>query len=152
MYYLKRHPAWNWTLVLLLVLSNLPRLGCVCADGTHLACCQKVIRGMTDQFCRLFHSSDADKSCPCCAAKQQKQKTAEAGCNGSEDPCQCQVTLEGPQWASSQRVEIPIDFAISAVLLAPMSLFDSSVRIEPIRSVDSGPPTPLLASVLQLNV
>lgn len=141
-------------MVALLIVGSLPRFGCVCADGSHLPFCQKLVRGALEGLGSAFSDSAKPKKCPCCGNCHSEPVLPQRGCNGSEDPCECQVTLEGPQWNAFDRVEIPASHLLT--VFSPMvnlSLSSGQGIVAWLQPVDSGPP-PLLNRVetVRLNV
>lgn len=149
-----RHSRWSSLVVALLIVGSLPRFGCVCADGLHLPFCQKLVHQVFNQLDNAFSDSANPKKCPCCGNCHSEPILPERGCNGSEDPCECHVTLEGPQWNSSDRIELPLhgSFKFFSPLASP-SLLPILVMASRVLPVDSGPPpTANLVDVVRLNV
>lgn len=88
--------------VLLLIGGSIPRFGCVCADGSHLPCCQRAVNEFVHSFSKLF--ADDQSACPCCAARHAAPSPCSPG-SDSRVPCECEVVLVGPQWSSTERAE-----------------------------------------------
>lgn len=154
MYASSRHSRWSLLVVAFLIAGSLPRFGCVCADGSHLPFCQKLVHQALNQLDNAFYDSAKPKKCPCCRNCHSESAHPQRGCNGSEDPCECHVTLEGPQWNASDRVELPASDLLA--VFSPMvnlSLSSGQRIVDWIQPVDSGPP-PLLNHVetVRLNV
>jgi len=149
-----RHSRWSFFVVALLIVGSLPRFGCVCANGSHLAFCQKLVHHALNQLGNSFCDSAKPKKCPCCGNRHSESVLPQHGCNDSEDPCECRVTLEGPQWNSSDRVELPASDLLAVYSpMVNLSLFSGRGIVAWIQPVDSGPP-PLLNRVetVRLNV
>ena len=106
----QHHPCWFTLLWGLLVLSSLPRFGCVCADGTQLGFCPKVMRNLVQQVGEVFRAAPAHDVCRCCCERSAaggEQPAASSipqrGCSGSSEPCECRLTLEGPESTTLNR-------------------------------------------------
>ncbi len=154
MYASSRHSRWSLLVVAFLIAGSLPRFGCVCADGSHLPFCQKLVHQALNQLDNAFSDSAKPKKCPCCGNCHSEPVLPQRGCNGSEDPCECQVTLEGPQWNASDRVEIPASHLLTVFYPAEaLSLSLGQGAVVWAVPVNSAPP-PLsnLAAVVRLNV
>lgn len=149
-----RHSRWTLLVVALLVFGSLPRFGCDCADGLHLPFCQKLVHQALNQLDNAFCDSAKPKKCPCCGNCHSEPVLPQRGCNGSEDPCECHVTLDGPQWNSSDRVELPLfgSFEFFSPLGFP-ALLPMRVMASRVLPVDfCPPPAASLVDVVRLNV
>lgn len=101
----KEIPYWMVPVLLLMLVSSVPRFGCLCVDGTRLPYCQKIVDDAIRGFHKLFSSGAREGVCHCCGACTEDAQVPSHDCNGSTDPCDCRVTLDGPQWAESDRIE-----------------------------------------------
>lgn len=153
MLFQRKHNFWKVALVVLLAFGSLPRFGCVCADGTHFACCKKIAHGITSQICRLFHDENVSTGCPCCAAKRQEDLANRSEQEVPGDPCKCLIQLEGPNWIPAGSFDLPTDMMVTAIPFVTLPLPPSMIGEGAFFATDVGPPIPpQLATVSRLNV
>src|SRR5689334_6138884 len=121
-----RQSRWSLIAVLLLLPGSLPRLGCVCPDGTELAVCPILVSQAFSQIWKAF--APKPETCSCCVHDKCAPEREDS--NGS-GPCGCELNFNGPQWSSSDRPEIPQTVVVFAVLEA------CDPGIEPQRAVST---------------
>ena len=149
----RNHPWWFVPLVALMLVSSLPRVGCISADGTHLPYCQRVIDSLLEQVPSPFAARSATHHCSCCGCQAATQR-ATAGCGGTSKPCDCELTLEGPQWTAHDRAELTQTVELSplvALAAVPPALCQAVGATTP-RSCHDSPPRPALSAMVRLNV
>lgn len=145
-------PRWKIVLVALLLVSSMPRIGCICADGTHLPFCKKVFGLAFTRFSTIFKHESKKTVCACCA--ERRTPTADRGCdNKSPDPCDCEMTLEGPAWSATKVVEMPVSVEVTFPVFATFPLDTSRLTSLEVRSVaNPAPPQCIAEGAVRLNV
>lgn len=140
-------------LVLLMIVSNLPRFGCVSADGSHLPFCQKLVSTTISQLGQLFKSKKQNV-CACCGGCEHESTPVPRDCSSHGGPCDCRITFEGPQWSSTDRVDAPVDLDLNGNVasLPQLQRVPSPVEIRFHRSDQQTDSSPSLTGIVRLNV
>lgn len=145
---------WRFSLLMLMLLSSLPRFGCICVDGTHLPYCQKMARNVFMQVKQLFRSSTQAKVCDCCGHCTRQDHSSIPGSEDSSEPCQCVVTVEGPLQSSPPRDSF--DPGLDVLYVIPAEThheFNANSCESVLRHLhQKSLPSPALAGMVRLNI
>ncbi|MDB5340745.1 MAG: hypothetical protein JWN70_6364 [Planctomycetaceae bacterium] len=150
-----RNRAIYLPIIVALALCSLPRFGCICADGTHLPLCQRLVDDAWGQLAQLLASSERPRGCSCCVARRPQPAAPVRGCNGSSEPCDCELTFEGPEWSAPNQVDqaqfadLP-NWCPTDIPSLPDSLSPALCPVTD--SARHGPPQRLALGMVRLNV
>jgi hypothetical protein len=76
----------TWAMIPLIVFGSLPRIGCICADGTHKAFCQRHLQGNRAGECVCCERRNV-KADACESGEHQVQTAGHTCCQSAKEKC-----------------------------------------------------------------
>jgi hypothetical protein len=143
----------TWAMIPLIVFGSLPRIGCICADGTHKAFCQRHLQGNRAGECVCCERRNV-KADVCGAADQPAHAARHACCQSAKEKCgsrcpglshgrPCRPVLDQTDVLASAKPVLDLDRSdelplFVAVELLPVTL--ASVAADYLRGESLPPP------------